>query len=157
MKKIIIIFIAVLFVIMTAALKNSFSINIGSKNSSTPNNVTTSAQNKSGSLEAKENNEGAVSIAVTPRSLENGSSTLDFEIALNTHSGDLSANLVAASELVDDQGNLYKPTDWEGDNPAGHHSSGVLKFNPISPRPKSLELKIKNVGGVTQRSFKWNL
>ena len=77
----------------------------------------------------------------------------------------MSADLVAVSELIDNQGKTYKPTSWEGSAPGGHHREGVLKFNPIpegknsfiSLKPKSLELKIKNVGGVPERRFKWQL
>ena len=75
----------------------------------------------------------------------------------DTHSEELSEDLVAVSELLDDQGKAYKPTSWDGSPPGGHHRNGVLKFNPISPKPRSLELKIKNVGGVVERSFKWDL
>lgn len=107
--------------------------------------------NKTQNLETQENNEGPVSLKVTPKDLWN------FEVSLDTHSEELSEDLVAVSDLVDDQGKSHKPTSWEGAPPGGHHREGILKFNPISPRPKSLELKIKNVGGVPERSFKWGL
>ncbi|MBI2329956.1 hypothetical protein HYU94_01035 [Candidatus Daviesbacteria bacterium] len=106
-------------------------------------------QSKPLSLETKENNEGPVAIKVTPKDLSN------FEIVLDTHSEELTADLVANSELVTDQGKSYKPVSWEGTPPGGHHRSGVLKFNSISPKPKSLELRIKDIGGVLERSFKW--
>lgn len=164
MKKITVI-IAILLVILTIKLKDSFSINIGSKNRSTSTTVNNSAssntasgettQNQSSGLETRESNDGPVSVAVTPRSLE--SASWDFDITLNTHSEELSEDLVAVSQLIDDQGKSFKPTAWEGAPPGGHHREGVLKFNPISPKPKSIEIKIKNVGGIQERSFKWNL
>lgn len=159
MKKLTIIFIAILLVILVVKVKDSFSINIGPKNASTSTNTVNLTQNKNSnsSLETKENTEGPVSVAVTPRSLENGSSAWSFDITLNTHSEELSEDLVAVSELVDDQGKSYRPTSWEGAPPGGHHREGTLKFNPISPKPKSLELKIKNAGGIPERSFKWDL
>ena len=150
MKKITIIFFVLLAIVLIAILKNSFSINIGS-------NVITPTQNNDSSFETKESNDGPVSVAVTPRSLEEGLSSWDFDITLNTHSEELSADLVAVSELVDDRGDVYKPISWEGSSPGGHHREGVLKFNPVSPRPESIELKIKNVGGIAERRFKWNL
>lgn len=131
MKKNILLFL-LLLIVLIAALMNSVSVNINSSNR----------------LETKESDEGPVSVTVTPIAS-------DFEISLNTHSEELSEDLVAVSELVDGQGKLYKPVSWEGDIPGGHHRKGVLKFNPISPRPKSIELKIKNVGGVPERNFKW--
>lgn len=164
MKKITIIVIAVLFIILVVKLKDSFSINTGSQNASTPTSATNSTssnaaqggitQNQSG-LDTKESNDGPVSVAVTPRSLEGAS--WNFNITLNTHSEELSEDLVAVSELIDDQGKSYKPTAWEGAPPGGHHREGILKFNPVSPKPKSIELKIKNVGGVSERRFKWSL
>lgn len=165
MEKITIIFIVILLVILAVKLKDSFSINIGPKNTATSTNATNSAssnenqggitQNTSG-LETKESTEGPVSVAVTPKSLE-ASTPWDFDITLNTHSEELSEDLVAVSELLNDQGKSYKPTAWEGAPPGGHHRQGILKFNPISPKPKSIEIKIKNVGGIPERSFKWNL
>ncbi|MBI2086128.1 hypothetical protein HYT74_02185 [Candidatus Daviesbacteria bacterium] len=138
MKKNTIIFILVVIAALIYILKDNFSINIGP------------IQNKDSSLETKESNDGPVSVTVTPKGW-------DFDITLNTHSEELSEDLVAVSELVDDQGKSYKPVSWEGSPPGGHHRNGVLKFNPISPKPKSLELKIKNVAGVVERSFKWDL
>ena len=157
MKKITIIIIVILFVILVVTFKDSFSINIGPKNASTSTNTVNLTQNKNNGLETKESNEGPVTVAVTPRSLEQDLATWDFEIALNTHSEELSTDLATNSELVDNQGRSYNPISWEGSLPGGHHRSGVLKFSPISPKPKSIELKIKNVGGVTERSFEWDL
>jgi len=150
MKKITIIFFVLLAIVLIAILKNSFSINIGS-------NAITPTQNNDSSFETKESNDGPVSVAVTPKGLEEGLATWDFDITLNTHSEELSEDLVAVSELVDNQGKSYKPTSWEGAPPGGHHRQGILKFNPISPKPKSLELNIKNVGGIPERNFKWDL
>lgn len=158
MNKLTIIFIAILVVILVVTLNGSFSINIGPKNTSTTNRPVNSSQNTtSNGLATKESSEGPVSVSATPTNLGNGSSSWDFAIALNTHSEDLTADLVAVSELIDDQGKSYKPVSWEGSPPGGHHRNGVLKFNPISPKPKAIELKIKNVGGVAERSFKWDL
>ncbi len=157
MKKItIVIFVVLLIVVLLTTLKNSVSLNIGSKNTSNSNNATAiPAQNNKNNLETIESTDGPVSVVVTP--LDLGSQNWNFEISLDTHSGALDTNLAAVSELVDDQGKLYKPTSWDGPPPEGHHIKGILKFNPISPKPNSIELRIKNIGGVGQRSFKWNL
>ncbi len=157
MKKVTILVIAILFVILAVKLKDSFSINIGPKNATTPISATNSTPKKSSGLETRESNDGPVSVAVTPKDLEDGLAAWDFHMTLNTHSEELSEDLVAISELVDDQGKVYKPASWEGAPPGGHHREGILKFNPISPKPESLELKIKNVGGISERRFKWDL
>ncbi len=142
MKKVAVIILILLLVALAVKLKGS--------SSSPPVNNPTPYQS---SLGTRESNDGSVSVSATPHSLGN---TWDFDISINTHSGELSEDLVAVSELVDDQGRLYKPTVWEGAPPGGHHRQGILRFNPISPQPKSIELKIKNVGGVAERSFRWN-
>ncbi len=147
----------ILLIILVATIKGSFSINIGAKNSGTSVTATVLTQSESKSLETKESANGPVSIAVTPRSLEEDLVTWDFAVVLDTHSEELSSDMVAVSELVDDEGKSYKPVAWEGSPAGGHHRSGVLKFNSVSPKPKSVELKVRGVGGVAERSFKWVL
>lgn len=132
---------------------NTVSVNITPEST---NSASRNSQNNNG-LAAQENDEGAVSVSVTPQSLKSKTSTWNFDVGLNTHSGSIDIDLVTASELVDDKGNSFKPTAWEGSPPSGHHRNGVLKFNPISPIPKFIELKIHDVDGVSVRSFKWTL
>ena len=103
------------------------------------------------------NSEGPVTVKVSPRDLSQSSTSWDFEDVLDTHSGNLDQDLVKTSILVDDKGDQYIPISWEGDSPQGHHRQGILKFNQINPRPKSIELKISQIGEINQRSFKWEL
>lgn len=151
MKKLTIALIVILVIILAAVLKGSFSINFGSNSTDTSTNATGPIRG----LEVRENSEGPVTVTVTPLNLEQNSTTWDFEISLNTHSEELNMDLVSVSTLVVEPGKSYNPILWEGAPPGGHHRSGVLKFNPISPRPKSIELVIKDIGGVPERSFKW--
>jgi len=153
-KKIAIIFIGLLLIVLAIMLTKSFSVSINSKSADNSNKALNPSPSNSNSLKAKENNEGTVAIVVTPLNLTNNS-IWNFEIALNTHSEELNSDLVIMSELSDDQGKLYKLVSWGGSPLGGHHREGILKFGPISPRPKSLELKIKNIGGVLERRFKW--
>ena len=99
--------------------------------------------------------QGQVSVKVTPQVLAN-STQWKFDVVFDTHSVDLNQDLVQIAVLVDDRGSEYKPTVWEGPGPGGHHREGVLVFEAISPVPSSIEVKIKDVGGVPERSFKWN-
>lgn len=156
MNKNIIIIVAVFVIALGLVLVKSVSININTKGTSAAQPLATNQGSKSG-IETKENGEGSLSVAVTPDSLESREAVWNFQIALNTHSGSIDTDLVSATYLIDDKGNVYKPISWDGAAPGGHHRSGVLKFNPISPRPKSIELKIKDVGGISERSFKWDL
>lgn len=147
MKKITIIFIGLFLIILAFTFIN--------KDTGNSNNVPSPTQDSNNSLESRENNEGPVAIVVTPLNLKDSVSTWNFEITLDTHSGILDTDLVAVSELLDDQGKSYKPISWEGDSLGGHHRKGILKFKPVLPKPKPIELRIKNVGGIPERSFKW--
>lgn len=106
-------------------------------------------------LQTRTNTDGSVTVTVTSKDVSNKSETWVFEVVLDTHSFELNQDLVQTSVLVDDKGNEYKPVSWQGDPPGGHHRQGVLSFKSISPRPKSIELKIREVGGIKERIFKW--
>jgi len=109
------------------------------------------------------NSEGPVTVKVSPRDLSQSATSWDFEVLLDTHSQNLDQDLVRTSILIDDTDNRFKPTGWQAvpagevEPPQEHHRQGVLKFKPISPRPKSIELKILNIGDINERIFKWEL
>ena len=98
-----------------------------------------------------------VTIQITPVELGPTANQWKFNITLTTHTGSLNQDLIKTVSLLDDWGNVYLPTVWEGPGPGGHHRAGVLTFEAINPTPSYIELKIKNVGGVPERLFKWNL
>ena len=108
-------------------------------------------------LEAKTNDESGVQVEVRPVNVSDASARWTFSVALNTHSGDLGSDLAQSSALIGQNGKEYAPTAWEGDPPGGHHRRGVLKFAPITPRPGTLTLVIRSVGGVAERKFEWQL
>ena len=107
------------------------------------------------SLETQTNSEGPVEITVVPKNLSD--KELLFKITLNTHSEELLADLTKNAVLVDNKGNEYSPIDWQGDLPGGHHREGVLIFNEINPASAYVALKIKDVGGIPERLFTWNI
>ncbi|MCL5985378.1 MAG: hypothetical protein M1371_02290 [Actinobacteria bacterium] len=93
---------------------------------------------------------------------------LVFAIDLNTHSVDLSSyKMEDISTLRDNQGNLYSPVEWRelGESSSSHHRSGALLFslankegNPvISEATRYIEVIIKDIAGVKERTFKWEL
>lgn len=107
------------------------------------------------SLEAKTDEQGQVTVKITPHTLRGGQ--WKFDVVLDTHSVDLDQDMMQVAELTDDKGNTYKPIAWEGATPGGHHREGILVFQSTNLVPFSVELKIKNIGGVPERSFKWNI
>ena len=72
-------------------------------------------------------NRNRVRVDVKPVQLAPGGS-VKFEVRMNTHSVGLSQDLLTVCTLTDDQGNEYRPTNWDGSPPGGHHRTGVLEF-----------------------------
>lgn len=107
------------------------------------------------SFEGKINDEGGVEILVQP--LDVRSSEWTFGITLNTHTGNLDADLAGSATLTDDRGNIFTPIRWDGAPPGGHHRQGTLIFQAITPRPDSITLTVKNIGDVAEREFTWQL
>jgi len=111
---------------------------------------------------ARTDAQGAVEVDVKPRvwSRDPGG-TIEFEITMDTHSGDLSMNLAALSTLETELGVSLPALDWTGGS--GHHVEGVLTFPASTPdgRPllegaAFLVLTIRDVDAPA-RVFQWNL
>lgn len=100
----------------------------------------------------------AVMVAVTPLNLDDPTAaTLDFQIALNTHSVDLSYDLTAIATLRSDSGEEVKPTKWDGPTGGGHHRSGTLSFPQMKDRGRSLTLVLRGIADVPERTFEWQM
>lgn len=82
---------------------------------------------------------------------------LRFQVALDTHSVNLdSYDLKSATVLRDDVGKAYLPKAIENKG-SGHHRQSTLVFGKITNGTKRLELVIKDVAGVKERIFRWDL
>ena len=102
-------------------------------------------------LETQINSEGAVTIKITPKlSFENA-----FEVALDTHSEELDADLIQAVIFRDENGKEYSPMRWEGDSPGGHHRGGTLIFDSAVPISGTIQLIVLKIGGIAERKFLW--
>lgn len=108
-------------------------------------------------LATRTNSTAGVTVKVTPKDVAPGSATWAFDIVLDTHSQELSDDLVKASVLLDAQGVRYPPIAWEGARPGGHHRQGVLRFKGLGPAPGAFELQIRRPGESAARVFRWNL
>lgn len=147
MKKIYLIIIGIIIVIILLGIRF-----LDDKNSDLAYKEETSqAASSAIFLDTKTNSEGNVSVMVTPTYQSDWS----FEITLNTHSVDINEDLAQVSTLTDENGNEYKPIEWRGDPPGGHHRKGVLSFGEITSRPQSITLFISQVGGIDERKFEW--
>jgi hypothetical protein len=111
---------------------------------------------QTGSLAAKQNDEGTVSVSVTPQDVSGTADGWRFAVQFNTHTTPISQDMVAVASLNGNDAE-ERPTAWEGDPPGGHHRRGVLVFQPINPVPSTFTLHIRDVGGVADRTFTWDL
>jgi hypothetical protein len=105
--------------------------------------------------------QGAVVFEVTPLNLGTPRDTLEFDVAMNTHSVDLSMDLVTLSTLSTDTGITVQASKWDA-VPGGHHVEGRLIFPSMQDGKSLLEgatkltLTIVNVD-APKRLFEWEL
>ncbi len=107
--------------------------------------------------------QGMVTVEVTPLNLDNAADTvtLDFDVAMNTHSVDLSMDLAQLATLTTDTGVSVQATKWEA-TPGGHHVSGKLTFpatldgKGVLEGASKLTLTIVNLDAPS-RVFEWQL
>ena len=80
-----------------------------------------------------------------------------FQIVLDTHSVNLDAyDLKTVASLREDNGKISSPTAVENKG-SGHHRESTVSFAKVSAEAKRLELMIKDVAGVKERVFRWNV
>ena len=110
-----------------------------------------------GQLAPRQSVADGVTVVVTPMVVAPGERVWQFRVALNTHSRDLSEDLMQVAVLADGRGGQSRALAWDGDKPGGHHRSGILKFRAPSPMPDSVEVRIARPGEVAPRVFSWRL
>ena len=106
--------------------------------------------------EPQTDSQGVVAVTVTPLELSAMASEWKFKVVLDTHSGSLDQDMLTTAVLVDDSNKVYRPTNWDGAPPGGHHREGVLTFMPSASAPQRIQLKILNIE-VPERNFAWEL
>ncbi len=105
--------------------------------------------------------QGAVTVQVTPLDLAGPGRTLDFDVRMNTHSVDLGMDLAGLATLSTDGGLSVSAVKWEAPG-GGHHVSGKLSFpaaaggKPLLQGATKLTLTLRDVG-APQRVFTWEL
>ena len=105
--------------------------------------------------ETKSNKQNRVRVDVRPVQLVPGKPAR-FEIRMNTHSEELSQDLLAVVTL-NNKGRKYQATNWIGSPPGGHHLSGVLEFPELDGNPESITLVIRLIADGPDRAFKWSV
>ncbi len=88
-----------------------------------------------------------------------------FTVEMDTHAVNLdSYDLRQLAVLRTDQGQNIQPGGWNAPT-GGHHRTGTLTFPAttplgtpvIGPKTRMLELIIRNVSSIPERSFRWTL
>ena len=108
---------------------------------------------------SRSDEQGAVTVVVTPINLNNPSDQLEFDIALETHSVDLSMDLATLATLTTDTGISVQATTWDAPR-GGHHVEGKLIFpatkdgKTILEDASKLTLTITDVDAAS-RLFEW--
>lgn len=78
-------------------------------------------------------------------------------MTLYTHSVALDGVKFEGSVVLRASGGIeLAPTTVEEASGGGHHRSAVLIFPPLA-RPWELRIVVKNVGGVVERLFRWEV
>jgi hypothetical protein len=115
-----------------------------------------------GSAELKRSDgQGSITVEVTPLNLSDPADKLEFDVALDTHSVDLSMDLALLATLTTDTGVSFQAAKWEA-TPGGHHVSGLLIFPATKDGKDLLEgasrltLTIVNLDAPS-RVFEWQL
>lgn len=94
-----------------------------------------------------------VTLKAMPRASPNGG--LEFDIVFDTHTRELTDDLVKTASLMVD-GKRLAPAGWQGDPPGGHHRKGVLRFDS-GASAQMLELSVARPGEAKPRMFRWQL
>jgi hypothetical protein len=83
--------------------------------------------------------------------------TLAFEITLDTHSVNLSQyKLQELSTLKIGGGAEIKASGWKNPGGGGHHISGTVVFETGAlSSADTIELIVRNIGGIEERIFTW--
>jgi hypothetical protein len=99
---------------------------------------------------------GGVTVAATL--LKDRTDATAVKLVLDTHSANLDGyKLDAIATLRDDTGKTYPVEALEKASGGGHHREAVLRFGKVGPEAKTIELVVKDVAGVKERTFRWGL
>ncbi len=97
-------------------------------------------------------------VTVTATLLKDQDEATAIKLALSTHSVDLNGyQFEKMATLHDDGGRTYPLQAVESASGGGHHREAVLRFGKLSQGAKTVELVVKDLAGVPERTFRWSL
>jgi hypothetical protein len=125
--------------------------------------ISEAASDSAAGYETAVDDQGEVTVSVTPLNLDADEGTLNFDVAMDTHSVDLTMDLAELAILTTDNGRSLEAVSWDA-VPGGHHVPGQLVFpaflddTPLLADATSLTLTIRGVGvDAPTRTFTWTL
>lgn len=105
----------------------------------------------------KQDRQGPVTVAVTLMAPPEAGTPLKVKVVFDTHSVALdSVAFAEAVALRSADGAEVAPIAAEAAAGGGHHRSAVVVFAPV-PEDEPVRIVVKNVGGITERVFTWDL
>ena len=105
----------------------------------------------------KQDRQGPVTVAVTLIGPPASGHPVKAKVVLDTHS--VSLDGIAFEKTVairTAEGADLAPTAVEQATGSGHHREAVLVFPPV-PGPGPVRIVVRNVGGIAERNFSWEL
>ncbi len=97
-------------------------------------------------------------VTVTATLAKNQERGTAITVGLSTHSVNLDGyDFRQIASLRDDKGKVYTVQAVEQASGGGHHRQAVLRFGNLDTDAKKVELIVKDVGGVKERTFLWDL
>lgn len=146
-------------VVAVAALFGVGSLLASSQESAAPEVVEPAAGEVGFPTATLTDEQGAVSVVVTQLNLNGPGDTLDFAVAMDTHSVELDMDLTQTATLTTDTGLALSPSRWDAPS-GGHHVSGTLSFVALADGAAVLDgathltLTIRDVN-APERVFTW--
>lgn len=165
MKRFVLTVPLLLVLILSACTSLGKNANPGNAPISNTPVATSDSMNSSNTAEVSEmartDEQGAVVFQVIPVNMDSSADTLEFNVAMNTHSVDLGMDLATLSTLSTDTDVTVQAMKWDT-TPGGHHVEGKLIFpavqegNSVLDGASKLTLTIVNVDAAS-RVFEWEL
>jgi hypothetical protein len=107
---------------------------------------------------SKRDGQGPVAVTITLIEAAAPGSPVKVRVSLDTHSVALDGirfeDVVA---LGGPTGAAIAPTTVEQTTGTGHHREAVLAFPPLPASAREMRIAVRNVGGVEERNFTWEL
>lgn len=104
----------------------------------------------------KRDQQGPVTVVVTLMPPTTPGAPIKAKVVLDTHSVGLDGIAFDRAVVMRTDGTDVPPTAVEQPSGGGHHRDAVLVFPPPA-QPGPVQIVVKNIGGIAERSFSWEL